>query len=152
MTYWELLEEATAYSVKVKEKPLTSHDGLCNGNKIAIRKDIPTLKEKGCVLAEELGHYHLTVGNTLDLRNENNVRQERKARVWAYDKQIGLTGIINSFNHGCKNYYEMADYLDVTEEFLHDALDCYKGKYGERVELDNYIVYFEPSIGVLKIF
>ena len=38
----------------------------------------------------------------------------------------------------------MAEYLDVTEEYLEEAIDCYKAKYGLYVSIDNYIIYFEP--------
>ena len=57
MTYEELLQHADSEQIIVKEKPLKNFDGLAFSNKIAIRKDIKTSKEKSCVLAEELGHY-----------------------------------------------------------------------------------------------
>ena len=50
----------------VKEKPLSESDGLIKGNRIAIRKDIPTQTEKACVLAEELGHYYTSSGDIMD--------------------------------------------------------------------------------------
>ena len=149
--YEELIAEASYYNLTVKEKPLQANKGRINGSNIAIRKDIPTLKEKACVLAEELGHYCTTVGNIVDLQNARNNKQELKARLWAYNKQIGLTGIIRAYEHGCNNLYDMADYLDVTEEFLHDAIRHYRGKYGEYTTLDNYIIYFEPNLGVFKL-
>lgn len=151
MTYGELLEEASMYNVHVKEKQMLAHDGLCKGNKIAIRKNIPTLKEKACVLAEELGHYHLTVGNILNQSNVSNRKQERLTRYYAYNKQIGIQGIIRAYEAHCKNLFEIADYLDVTESFLNEALTFYRSKYGEYLKLDNYIIYFEPNLAVMKI-
>lgn len=44
----------------------------------------------------------------------------------------------------------MAEYLDVTEEFLSDALESYRKKYGTCKAIDNYIVYFEPHLGILE--
>ena len=38
----------------------------------------------------------------------------------------------------------MAECLDATEEYLKEAIDCYKSKYGLCVSVDNYIIYFEP--------
>lgn len=151
MTYGELLEEAASYNISVKEKPLTSHDGLCKGNKIAIRKSIPTLREKACVLAEELGHYHLTVGEILNQSDASNRKQEYKTRIYAYDKVIGLMGIVKAFEARCDRIYEMANFLDVPEDFLKEALKCYKAKYGEYVKLDNYIICFEPRLAVIKM-
>jgi hypothetical protein len=151
MTYDELLEEASNYGLIVKEKPLQGNKGRIFDKKIAIKKDVPTLKEKACILAEELGHYHTTVGNIIDLQNVRNKKQELRARLWAYNNQIGLTGIIRAYEYGCHNLYSMADYLDVTEEFLHDAIKYYRGKYGEYTAVDNYIIYFEPYLGVMKL-
>ena len=152
MTYEELLNEADIAGLIVKEKPLQSSDGRIFGNRVAIRKNIPTLKEKSCVLAEELGHYYTTVGNIIDMQDIRNVKQERKARVWAYDELIGLTGLIRAFERCCQSRYEVADFLGVTEEFLSDALNYYKVKYGESTVVDHYIIRFIPSLMVAKMF
>lgn len=150
MTYEELLKETDSIGLIVKEKPLYSGDGRILKNKIAIRKNISTQKEKSCVLAEELGHHYTTVGNILDQSSVSNRKQELRARMWAYNKLIGLMGIIKSYEHGCQSYHEMAEYLDVTEEFLRDALKRYHQKYGVCTTVDNYIIYFEP-LGVVKM-
>ena len=135
----------------VKEKPLRSGDGRIFNNKIAIRQDIPTETEKSCVLAEELGHYFTSAGNILDQTDIVNRKQEYRARLYGYNLQIGLRGIISAHTAGCRNLYEMADYLDVTEEYLKEALDCYQSKYGEYVKVDNYMIYFIPTLAVLEI-
>jgi hypothetical protein len=44
----------------------------------------------------------------------------------------------------------MAEYLDATEEYLKEAIDCYKSKYGLCTSIDNYIIYFEP-LAVIKL-
>lgn len=149
-TYEKLLDEAEHQGLIAKEKPLLGHDGRIKGNKIAIRKGMTTIK-KSCVMAEELGHHYTTVGNILDQTNFGNVRQERKARLWAYNKKIGLTGIISAYQYGCRNLFEMAEHLEVTEEFLNEALESYKAKYGLYTIVDNYIIYFEPSLTVADI-
>ena len=53
-------------------------------------------------------------------------------------------GLIRAYEARCRNRYEMAEYLDVTEEYLEEAIDCYKAKYGLYASVDNYIIYFEP--------
>lgn len=151
MTYEELLKEADSMGLVVKEKSLQSGDGRIFNNKIAIRQDIPTETEKSCVLAEELGHYFTSAGNILDQTDIVNRKQEYRARLYGYNLQIGLRGIISAHTAGCRNLYEMADYLDVTEEYLKEALDCYRSKYGEYVKVDNYMIYFIPTLAVLEI-
>lgn len=146
--YEKLLLEAECKGLVVKEKPLKYNDGRIKGNKIAIRQNINTQLEKSCVLAEELGHHYTSAGNILDQTRTENIKQELKARMWAYDRQIGLIGIIKAYKRGCRNIHEIADYLDVTEDFLRNALEAYRSKYGHYVIVDNYTIYFEPYLSV----
>ena len=150
MTYDELLMDADHEQLIVKEKPLINNDGRIYKNRIAIRTDLTDI-EKSCVLAEELGHYYTTVGDILDQSDDGNRKQERRARLWAYDKKIGLHGIINAYEARRTSIDEMADFFDVTPEFLRDAIKCYKAKYGHYVTLDNYIIFFEPNLSVAKM-
>ncbi len=151
MNYEALLEEAHQEGLVVKEKPLKYNNGRIKGKRIAIRQDIETNTEKTCVLAEELGHHHTSVGNILDMSDVRNRKQERQARLWAYNKLIGLSGIIEAFEHGCQSRFEIAEYLDVTEEFLEECLACYRNKYGVGTTLDNYYIMFIPNLNVGRI-
>jgi len=123
--------------------------GLCFNGNIAIDKSVSQI-EKVCVLAEELGHYHTSVGDILDLTDVGNRKQEYRARLWGYNKQIGLSGIIQGFKAHCRNRNELAEHLNVTEVFLQEALDCYRSKYGIFAEMDNYVIIFEPSLSVME--
>lgn len=149
--YEALLDEACDMGLTVKEKPLKYNNGRIKGNRIAIRQDIDTEKEKACVLAEELGHYYTSVGNILDMTSAANRKQERQARLWAYNKQIGLIGLVRAFEHGCQNRFEIAEYLEVTEEFLEECIECCRNKYGICKRVDNYVVYFIPQLSVMKL-
>lgn len=150
MDYDILLAEADKDNLVTKEKPLRAYDGRIKGNRILIRKDMKTT-QKGCVLAEELGHYHTTVGNILDQSKVENRKQEQRARAWAYNKMIGLVGIVKAYEHKCYSLHETAEFLNVTEEFLKEALKYYRNKYGDCTTIDNYIIYFEPYLGVGKL-
>ena len=150
MNYTELLIEADDHSLITKDKPLLAHDGRIKGNRIAIRKNMTETRKK-CVLAEELGHYHTTAGDIMDLSSVSNRKQELKARLWGYDRLIGLPGIVSAYRAGCQSVSDMAEHLEVTEEFLKEALLCYKEKYGVCTRVENYVIYFEPSIGVLEL-
>ena len=150
-TYEALLDEASDIGLTVKEKPLKYNNGRIKGSRIAIRQDITTTTEKSCVLAEELGHHYTSVGNILDMTSAVNRKQERQARFWAYNKQIGLLGLVRAFEHGCQNRFEIAEYLEVTEEFLEECIECYRNKYGICKRVDNYVVYFIPQLSVMKL-
>lgn len=152
MKYEELLEESTINNVYIIENAdfQSKADGLINGNVIGISKEVRTRQKRTCVLAEELGHYHTTVGNITCQSTSSDRRQEQRARVWAYNRLIGLTGIIDSYNHGCCSLSDTADYLEVTEEFLLEAVQYYRSKYGAFTTIDNYVIYFEPYLGVFE--
>ena len=143
MTSYEYLLARADEDLIVKELDLKGNDGLIHGHRIAIKKSLSTI-EKTCVLAEELGHYQTTVGDILDQSDANNRKQEHRARVWAYNEVIGLHGLVQAYQAGCKNRYETAAYLEVTEAFLQEAIDYYTSKYGVYVDTDNYRVQFIP--------
>ena len=153
--YETLLDVAEQDGITVTEDfdfSKTRFKGLYCDGIIAIDRDIKTDTEKAGILAEELGHHYTTYGNILDLHNVSDIKQEGRARLWAYDKLIGLTGIVSAYKHGCISLHETAEFLGVTEEFLSEALRTYSAKYGCFVAVDNYIIYFEPNIGVMELF
>lgn len=150
MTYDDTLKMADNLGLVVREKPLKSSDGRLYNNRVAIRRTIPTSVEKSCVLAEEIGHYRTGYGDITRLKSVSDRKQEHRARLYGYNLKIGLMGLIRAYKHGCHSLYEAAEYLDVTEEYLKEAIDCYKSKYGEYVEIDNYVICFYPYLAVLE--
>lgn len=151
MSYEELLREADKLGIIVKELDLKTRKGRCCGNKIAIDKKL-SIKEKACVLAEELGHFHKTVGDISNQKEIANRKQELIARRWGYEKSVGIIGLINAFNNNCRDAYEIADFLGVTKEYLDESIDYFRCKYGTRYEIDEYIIYFIPNFGIYKSF
>lgn len=144
MTYEALLQITKNEGIEYIEMTFPADlKGLCKNNKIGIAKGL-TITEKKCTLGEELGHYYTTVGNIIVLESVQNRKQERQARKWAYEKLIPLKSLITASAEGCANLYELAEYLDVTEAFLKEALIYYQGKYGLYTEVDNYCIYFSP--------
>lgn len=112
------------------EEHAMRHEGLYGDDTIWINKDLPE-QRKACILAEELGHYETSAGNILDLNNLNNAKQERAARVWAYNKLVPLEQIKDACRNGCVDVYEIAEYLDIDEAFLRESIACYESKYGD---------------------
>jgi Zn-dependent peptidase ImmA (M78 family) len=144
MTYEQLAQFAEDENIEFIEMTFPGDlKGLCKANKIGIDRRL-NAKEKKCVLAEELGHYYMTVGNITDLKNICNQKQEIKARKYAIEKLVPLKNLIKASYNNCTNLYELAEYLDVTEEFLKDTLRYYERKYGLYAEIDNYCIYFNP--------
>ena len=149
----QLCQEAADNDVEVISHRFNSDriKGLyCDGT-AALNTSLKTSAQKACILAEELGHHFTSVGNILNLENQNNSKQEQIARAWAYKRMIGLESLIRCFERNCLTIYEMAEYLDVTEDFLKDSLDYYRRKYSEGVVYNNYFIRFVPTLAIARL-
>ena len=152
--YEQLYQKAFEYGIDVFNYQFNSENikGLyCDGN-IALSKTLKTSAQKKCVLQEELGHHFTSSGDIIDLQDTTARKQEHKARVWAYKNELNMMHLIQAYKAGCKNCFEIADYLNITERFLQDALTYYKSLYGLYTIVNHkYILYFEP-LGVLETY
>lgn len=144
MSYQELLNMAEYYGLNVWEAPLRVCDGLICGNDIAIRSDIDDGIQKGCVLAEELGHYATTVGDILSSGKDRSGKQELKARRWAHGLLLPISRLYEAQEAGCQNRFEVAEYLGVTEDFLQEALDNYQLILGKETDINGFHISFDP--------
>lgn len=100
------------------------NEGLYSDGIAWIKKDM-TSTQKRCVLAEEIGHYKTSSGDILNLHDIDNIRQELKARRWAYEKILPIDLIVNCFKSGICTLWELAEHLEVDEKFLKEALESY---------------------------
>lgn len=149
--YENLLQEAQNERVSVVYMPLRGNlKALYCDQVIAISHSIDSTAEKACILAEELGHYHTTAGNILDQTKVHNRKQERRARVWSYQKLVPLDKLIQAYEKGIRSRHELAEFLGITEQFLMLALQNYKEKHGCYCRVGNHCIYFEP-LGILEI-
>lgn len=147
MTYEELLIKSDDDGLIVKEKNIPGYGGRIWKNRIAVHDGLKTSSEKACVLAEELGHFHTTVGDINGRTDHDAVRQEHIARAYAFEMQIGVSGLVRAYQHGCRTYYDVAEYLDVPQAFLQDAMVYFRMKYGDSVqEVDGHSVRFLPDL------
>ncbi len=145
MTFEGLLQEADDNNIEIIEFTFESDCmAMCVDNTIAMSAKLDTSKDKKCILAEELGHCYITSGNIINMKNVCNCKQERIARNWSFERLIPLESLISASCEGCTNLYELAEYLDVTEEFLKEALQHYQNKYGLYTEVGDYCIYFSP--------
>ncbi len=153
MTEFELLEqEAANDGVSVDRVRFNSErlKGLYVDGSIAISSSLATTAEQAEVFAEELGHHYTSCGNILNTSDPLCRQQELIARQWAYDRLVGLDGIVLAYKKKCTNMYEMAEELNVTESFLREALERYRHKYGRSVRFGDYVIFFVPSLAGVR--
>lgn len=151
--YEEELERAKAMGLEVYEgfHFRSSSKGMIVGDKIALSDRLYTEAEKLCVLAEEIAHYDTSVRNILDSKNSNNRHEEVIARRKAHDRVIGIPRLADALKNDFSTFYEVAEFLGVTESFLKESIEHYRERYGKFIQLDdNTYLYFDP-LGLFKI-
>lgn len=152
MVYEKLLNEAHQNNIDIYEKEMSPKiKGLYADNVIWINSTINKTNEKSCILAEELGHHHTSSGDILNQSHLESRKQEKQARKWAHTKLITLSSIIEAYKGGVNSRFELAEYLNVTEEFLLEGIGSLKEKYGVYTIIKNYTIFFEP-LAVLEMF
>lgn len=147
--YEKAISKINDINIDVIETTLEANDGLYCDNTIFINKNIDTDVKKYCILAEELGHHFTTFGDISDQEKLENRKQELIARRWGYEHLIKISNLINVCNLGLKYRFETSEFLEVTEDFLAGAIQHYKNKYGAKLETENYIITFEPTIDII---
>ncbi len=114
---------------------------------ISLDHSINTYKETACILAEEVGHYYTSCGNLLTDSNLHKSivrKQENIAKRWAFQYMISLSDLIDAHKASCATIYEVAEHLQVTEEFLKEAVKVYESIYGTYIVHQGYRIYFDP--------
>lgn len=148
--YEKMLVKAEESGIKSYELPFKEDCG-CYIDNVAYINRTSTNAAKHGILGEELGHHFTSDGNILNQNDTNNIKQERKARAWGYEHTVPLTLLVEAIDYPCLNRTELAEYLEVTEEYLLEALNYYKEKYGLYVTIGKYTIWFEP-LRILKMF
>ena len=64
----------------------------CDGT-VALSDSLKDNTERKCILAEEIGHHYTAIGDITG-NDDNSHKQELRGRVFAYDKLIGINGIL----------------------------------------------------------
>ena len=123
--------------------------GLYINGKIFINSNLSETR-KTEVLYEELAHHKLTYGNILDQSKDINRKFENYARRHGYEAALPLRIIVEAHNYGVSNLYELAEYVQLSEEYIVEILKHYKNKYGIGTHYGEYLITFDP-LRVLNI-
>ncbi|MBC2238357.1 ImmA/IrrE family metallo-endopeptidase [Listeria innocua] len=125
-----------------------AHKGLYYNKHIFVNPNQNDI-EMRCTLAEEIGHYKLTVGDITKQKTINDKKQEKIARNWGYESLVPLRKIIDAYYEDFTEYHEVAEFLEVTEDFLKHSIEYYKNKYGNTVECNGYVIIFRSSLQII---
>lgn len=121
--------------------------GFYINGKIYINSNLSETR-KAEVLYEELAHHKLTYGNILDQSEWINRKFENYARRHGYEAALPLCIIVEAHHYGVSNLYELAEYVQLSEEHVLEILEYYKTKHGLTTRYGKYVIQFEP----LRVF
>lgn len=124
-------------------KSNSNFKGLYDMGVIVIDKQLSETR-KAEVLFEELAHHKLTWGDITDQSKFNNRKFENYARRAGYQAALPLRIIIEAYHYGISNLYELAEYVELSEEYIIKVIGFYKKKYGLSTYCNGYVIKFEP--------
>ncbi|MDU0439377.1 ImmA/IrrE family metallo-endopeptidase [Staphylococcus haemolyticus] len=145
--YEQLLAENEHIKIKDTHSLPDGYSGFYKDGIILIDKDLSETR-KAEVLYEELAHHKLTYGNILDQSKDINRKFENYARRHGFEAALPLRIIVEAHNYGVSSLYELADYVQLSEEHVLEILEHYKTKYGIGTHYGDYSITFEP----LRVF
>ena len=117
--------------------------GFYINGKIYINSNLSETR-KAEVLYEELAHHKLTYGNILDQSKWINRKFENYAKRHGYEAALPLRIIVEAHHYGVSNLYELAEYVQLSEEHVLEILEHYKQKHGIGTHYGDYSITFEP--------
>ena len=92
---------------------------------VGLDNNISGAEERVC-LAHEIGHCKTmsfyNINSPLDVRGKH----ERRANIWAIKAMIPYNAYLHALECGCTEIYSLADYFNVTEDFMRKAVEYYK--------------------------
>lgn len=145
--YEQLLTENEHIKIRDTHSLPNGYSGFYKDGVILIDKNLPETR-KAEVLYEELAHHKLTYGNILDQSKWINRKFENYAKRHGYEVALPLRIIIEAHHYGVSNLYELAEYVQLSEEHVLEILEHYKNKHGIYIHYGTYLIQFEP----LRVF
>lgn len=141
--YEDLLMEIDYVKIKDHVHLPDGYKGFYSDDLILIDKSLSDT-EKLENLYEELGHLKFTYGNILDQSSFNNRKFENYARRYGYENALPLNKIIDAYKYGVSSLYELAEYVQLSEEYVYTVLQHYKSKFGLSTCHNGHLICFEP--------
>lgn len=87
-------------------------------------------EENVCDISEEIGHYETSVGDLSVLDTIEKQQQEKRARQYGYQYLVSLDELVACYKLGLTEYWEIAEFLEITPQYLWESINYYKEAHG----------------------
>ena len=104
-----------------------------DGEDIAIFLDVAaigTLRELKGVCLHELGHAATGALHKISSPFETVERSEYRANRWAAQQHLSVEAFFDAFDVGCRDLWELAEYFDLPERDIKNALSYWTERRG----------------------
>lgn len=146
----KLINERPNLKIKMVDAPSKHFGGLLIDETVYLNRNL-SYPEQYEHLHEEVSHYDFTVGDISEEKTLDDRKQEKFARSKAMESTVTLDGLIYCFSHELWLPEEIADYFEVTEKYLRDALDNYAAKRGLIFKFKSYYFDLRRGLNITKI-
>lgn len=118
---------------------------LIIGNEILISRNVECEAEKNSSIIHEIGHYMTSPPiNLLAESKEIRARYEYRADRAGILEFITLDKLLAAYKAGCRNCWEICDYLEISERYFLQVMKIYCSKYGVMVNHKGWLFTFNP--------
>lgn len=112
----------TIYNFKMKKAKAVSIPGKIGIDESKMKNN----SELNVCLAHELGHQFKNAFYDISSTFETKERQEARATRWAVNELVPVDELLEAFNLGHTEVYDLAEYFNVTEELIRNAFYIYE--------------------------
>lgn len=92
---------------------------------VSLRRDLTKAEERS-YLSHELGHHIKGALYRKETPCITRGRCELRANTWAAHRLIPIRSLYAAFRKGCVEVWQLAEYFDVTEDFILKTIEIYK--------------------------
>lgn len=100
--------------------------------------------DKNAIVGEELGHFYTAAHRITDYNDINEYKYELKGRRLGYEINLPISKLIDCFEMGMDNVHQVSEHMELQADYIWKALDHYKVKYNNELELEKYKIKFDP--------
>ena len=124
-----LYKYAENHNIDIDYLPLRDTKALSIPGGIALNSNkLKTLSELTEYIAHELGHQATCSFYKVNSKFETRTRMEERATRWAVEQLIPSEDLINAFKKGYTEVWQLAEYFDMSEDFIRDVIRVHKAK------------------------
>ena len=114
--------------------------GVYQDGVIGINTDVTDPAERRCIIACEMGRHLMRKNNTIVFTDE---QEHTIAFYWAVSYLMPLSSLIEADKLKFTTATEIAEFLNVTPQFVKTGIEFYKNSLGSRIFHNNHVIDLE---------